>query len=297
VTEAALAGSLVALPTPFRDGALDLEALEELVDEHARRGTAGVVVAGTTGEAPALERRERAELLAAALSAAAERLAVVAGVGTNATRETVELARAAERGGAHALLVVTPYYVRPQQEGLVQHFGAVAEAFELPLVLYEVPSRTGVELAVESAARIAETWPNAVALKSAVRDLAKVERLVRETPLSILCGEDALLADFAQRGAAGAVSVVGNLAPEAVVELLRAAQPGGEPERAAALVEELAPLVSALFVETNPVPLKAMLARLGRCRPDVRLPLAPLSVASAARVEEALAAAGLVAAA
>jgi 4-hydroxy-tetrahydrodipicolinate synthase len=283
-------GSLVALPTFFRDGELDLETLGRAIDWHAVQGSDGVVVLGTTGEAATLSDAERAEVLEHALGRAAGRMPVIAGTGTNCTRKTIEHTRAAEAAGADGALVVTPYYNRPTQAGLVAHYRAVAEATSLPIALYNVPSRTGCDLLPETASAIAAACPNAVAIKEASGTVERGARLLADGALAVLAGEDLLMAELARRGAAGAVNVVGNVAPARVAELLRAAsgRRDGDPERARELEESLAPLVHALFVETNPVPVKAALSMLGFGSEEVRLPLVPVSPAGRNRVRAAL---------
>jgi 4-hydroxy-tetrahydrodipicolinate synthase len=288
-------GSLVALPTPFTGDALDLDAFERLVDDHARRGTHGVVVAGTTGESATLSDVERGALVRAAVSAAAGRLAVIAGVGTNCTRTSADLARAATRAGADGLLAVTPYYNRPSPRGLERHIAVLAGAGDRPLVLYNVPSRTGCDMSVALVERLCQAHATIVGLKEATERVERV-RWLAERGVAVWCGEDGRLADFLAAGAVGAVGVVGNLVPERVVELI-AASLRGDLHRAQALQAELDPLVSALFVESNPVPVKTALELLGRCRATVRAPLAELEEASRTTLEAALRTAGLLVAA
>lgn len=287
-------GSWVALPTPFRDGELDLAALRRLIDRHAAGGTDGVVVGGTTGEPPTLTEAERRRALEVAVEHAAGRLPVMAGVGTNATRTTVELARFAEGAGAASLLVVTPYYNRPGRTGLVRHFGAVAEVTRLPVVLYNVPKRTGVDLLPDAAAEIGGRHANVVAIKEASGTLERARDLRRRAPeLDLICGEDGLIADFRALGAVGAISVVGNVAPDDTAELVRQAGPEGDSRRAAEAAERLGPLVRALSLETNPVPVKAALALLGLCTEEVRLPLVPLEDRNRTLLTDTLRALGL----
>lgn len=281
-------GSYVALPTPFRDGHLDLEALEAHADDLVSRGTDGLVACGTTGEAATLSNDERDEVLRAALRGASGRVPVIAGIGTNATHSSIELAIAAERCGAYGLLAVTPYYNRPNAEGLKQHFLKLAHATELPLVLYNVPSRTGVDLTPELVAEIAEEDARVVAIKEASGELERATRIAELTDVDILCGEDRLTMAYMTAGAMGTIGVVGNLVPEKVAELVRAAHPGSNRLRAETLDEELAPLVRALFLDTNPIPLKAALALLGRCQDELRLPLVPLAAGLRPRLEQAV---------
>lgn len=291
--EATIEGSYVALPTPFRGERVDLDAFSELIDEQVAGGTDGIVVCGTTGESSTLSEYERRSLIHAAVDYARGRLQVVAGVGTNCTRTTVELTRFAVSCGADAVLVVTPYYNRPSPRGLLLHYGAIAEASAIPVVLYNVPSRTGVDLAPDLVAEIASRCPSVVAIKEATTLVERVRQIRESAGLGVLCGEDSRLAEFAAEGAEGAVSVIGNLLPVEVAELLAVARPGGDPERAGQLVARIAPLVRALFVEVNPVPLKTALAILGRCDGDVRPPLAALEPRARGVVEEALRGVGL----
>jgi len=281
-------GSYVALPTPFEHDQLDLDALRSLIDEHASRATAGVVVCGTTGEAATLDERERHTVIHAAVEFAAGRLQVIAGVGTNATRSTVELARFAGACGVDGVLVVTPYYNRPSRRGLLGHYGAVADATGVPVILYNVPSRTGMDLRPDLAEDLARHCSNVVAIKEATDSPERIRELCASSNLAVLCGEDRRLADFMQYGGVGAISVTGNVAPDAVAELIETAKPGGDAARATQLAERLAPLIRDLFVEVNPVPVKSTLAWLGRCRAEVRGPLAALEDESRLQLERTL---------
>lgn len=291
--EITIEGSYVALPTPFRNERVDMDAFSELVDEHVAAGTDGIVVCGTTGEASTLSEYERRSLIHAAVDFARGRLPVMAGVGTNCTRSTVEMTRFATSCGADAVLVVTPYYNRPSPRGMLLHYGAIAEATTIPVVLYNVPSRTGVDLEPAVIAEIASRFPTVVAIKEATPRIERVREILATSRLAVLCGEDSHLLEFAAAGAVGAISVIANLLPAEVAELLRVARPGGDAARARELAARIAPLSRALFVESNPVPLKAALAALGRCQAEVRAPLAPLEPRSKAVVDEALRAAGL----
>ncbi len=281
-------GSLVALPTPFDGEGTDLKAFQEMIDFHVEHGTHGIVVAGTTGEASTLSEHERRSLIHAAIEFAAGRIPVIAGVGTNSTLETVELARFAGACGADALLVVTPYYNRPSRTGLLRHFGAIADVTGTPIVLYNVPGRTGTDLDPGLAAELSRAHENIVAIKEATNSIQRAREVIENTDLAVFCGEDSSIADFMQLGAAGAISVAANLVPDEVAELVEAARPGGDSVRAAELVEFLAPLVRDLFIEVNPVPLKAALARLKRCSGSVRAPLAELEDAHRVQLESTL---------
>lgn len=283
-----LQGSFVALPTPFRSGAVDLAALQNLIEWHVMQGSDGLVLAGTTGESATLTEVERRALFDAAVACSRGRIPIVAGVGTNCTRTTVETARAAVASGVEAVLVVTPYYNRPSKKGLELHYGAVAEAVSKPIVLYNVPSRTGCDLQPETVRAIADRFAHVVAVKEALPSTERVKRLVGETPCAVLCGEDGMIADFMGLGAVGVIGVVNNVVPAKVAELVRRATPDGDHVRAARLVEEIAPLVKDLFIETNPVPVKTALAAMKKCGDEVRLPLAPLEDANRKRLESTL---------
>lgn len=287
-------GSLVALPTPFQNGVLDLASFREIVDLHATSGTSAIVVAGTTGECATLTGDERRTLLRAAIDFAAGRIPVIAGIGTNCTRTTVELARFAAASGAAGLLVVTPYYNRPSRRGLLLHFGAVAEAAPIPTILYNVPGRTGTDLTPDIVHELQSRHDSIIAIKEASGSLERAEELLSAGRISVLCGEDSQIRTFMALGADGAVNVVGNLLPNEVAELIACASPNSPgrpaaPARAELLCETLAPLVRDLFIETNPVPLKAALAQMGRCTEEVRAPLAPLEARNAAALEATLA--------
>ena len=288
-------GSFVALPTPFRGERLALDDLEELVELHAARDTAGIVVAGTTGEASTLNDFERRSLIHAAVDASRGRLQVIAGVGTNCTHKSIELARFAAGCGVDGLLAVTPYYNKPTRKGLLLHFGLLADATDVPLVLYNVPGRTGLDMAPEVTAELAVRHETVVAIKETVADVERVRALVASGAIDVLCGEDALLFEYLEAGAVGNIGVTSNLLPDAVAELCRVGRADGDPERARELAASLAPVTRALFLETNPGPVKAALELLGRCSAALRPPLAPLEDETRARLEQALRRAGLLA--
>jgi len=263
------AGSMVAIVTPFRDGAVDVDAFGGLVEWHLASGTAAIVVSGTTGEAATLRMEEREALCRRAVEICKGRCPVVAGTGTNATWSTVESTRAAVGWGVDGLLVVTPYYVKPTQAGLLAHFEEVARAAGgCPIIAYDVPGRTGVTIAEDTCHRLARI-PGVVALKDATHDVERAARLAHETPLTILSGDDALTLPLMRGGARGVISVTANIVPDRMARLCA--------EQDAALHEQLVPLFQALFVESNPIPLKFALAAMGRIRNELRLPLVPLS--------------------
>jgi 4-hydroxy-tetrahydrodipicolinate synthase len=282
----ALHGAIPALITPFRadDAALDTAALSRLAERAAARGATAVVVCGSTGEGPALRRQEHARAVRAAVEAVATRIPVVAGVGAPCTEAAVALAVAAERCGAASLLVSAPPYVKPGQEGLRAHVRAVAASTGLPVVLYDVPSRAGVAFADETVARLRDD--GAVhAVKDATADLARPARLRRlcGADLPQLSGDDATAAAHLAMGGAGCVSVTANVVP-ALCAALQAAWAARDLDRFAELRDALAPLSDVLFAETNPVPVKAALARLGLCGDALRLPLTRATEATRVRL-------------
>ena len=294
-------GSLVALPTPFDGEGLDLAALRRLVKAHARCGTSGIVACGTTGETAVLSRQEQDEVVETVLAHAGS-MSVLVGVGTNSTRSTIQRARevaslVVDGSRVDGLLAVTPYYNRPSRAGLDLHFDALADAVELPIVLYNVPARTGVDLAPQQARSIAARHANVVAIKEASGDPERIEALRGDPNLTVLCGEDTLIGEFMARGAAGAINVAGNVLPGPMAEWIDSARPTGDPDRAQVLASELMPFIQAMFVETNPAPVKEALALLGCCSSAVRPPLAPLTPHSREQVAAALGLArGLIAA-
>jgi 4-hydroxy-tetrahydrodipicolinate synthase len=251
-------GSFVAIVTPFRDDDVDHGAFDDLVEWQLEQGTSGIVVCGTTGEAATLHPEERDGLVRRAREITRGRCPLVVGTGTNDTRTTVALSRSAAEGGADALLVVTPYYNKPTQAGLEAHFRAVAAAGSgCPVILYDVPGRTGVTFEEGTLRRLAQV-PDIVALKDATHDHERAARLIADTPLTLLSGDDGQTLALMQRGAAGVISVAANVVPAAVARLCA--------DRDPALDARLQPLFDALFVETNPIPVKFGLAEMGRIR-------------------------------
>ena len=289
INSRSLSGCYTALVTPFHDGPIDETALRALVERQIAGGVSGLVPCGTTGEAPALAASEWDRVVSVVVETAGGRVPVLAGTGSNNTVAVVERTRRARTLGADGALVVTPYYNRPTQDGLYRHFTAIAEAVDLPLVLYNVPGRTGVNLLPETVARLAEV-PTIVGIKEASGSLDQASQIVREAnrDFVILSGDDSLTLPMMGIGAMGVISVVSNIAPEAVSALTSACLTG-EFGSGRSLHLALFDLCRAMFVETNPVPVKAAAALLGYSSPEVRLPLAPLSEAAQRRVETALA--------
>jgi 4-hydroxy-tetrahydrodipicolinate synthase len=285
-------GVIVALVTPFRDdGTIDVAALDDLVERLIAARVDGLVPCGTTGESATLTHDEHRQVISSVVRRARGRVKVIAGTGSNNTSEAVSLTRFAKEAGADGALVITPYYNRPSQEGLYRHFRAVAEAAPIPIVLYNVPSRTACHLEPETAARL-QSIPNIVAVKEASGSLEAVSRLRSATRLAVLAGDDSLTLPSLALGAVGVVSVAANVAPEPCVEMVRRFR-AGDSAGALEIHDRLFPLFRALFIETNPVPVKAALRLLGRGTGAVRLPLCGLSDANAARLATVVAECGL----
>lgn len=289
-----LSGSLVAIVTPMHeDGSLDLDAYRRLVDWHVEEGTDAIVAVGTTGESATVDPEEHVEIIRVAVEAARGRVKVIAGSGANSTREAIELTAHARRVGADASLQVVPYYNRPTQEGMYRHFRAVAEAVDLPIVLYNVPSRTAADLLVDTALRLSQV-PGVIGIKDASGDLSRVVEMRRRGRADFLqfSGNDDSALAFILLGGQGVISVTANVAPRAMSELCRAAL-AGDVARARALNERLMPLHLRLFAEPNPIPTKWALARMGRIGTGIRLPLVPLSAAAQDLVAAAMRESGI----
>ncbi|MBI5781780.1 MAG: 4-hydroxy-tetrahydrodipicolinate synthase [Rhodocyclales bacterium] len=289
-----ITGSLVAIVTPMHeDGSLDWERFRALIDWHIAEGTDGIVVVGTTGESPTVSFEEHVELIRVAVAHAAGRIPIIAGTGANSTREAIYLAQAAKDAGATAHLSVVPYYNRPTQEGLYRHFRAIAEAVELPMILYNVPGRTVADLSSDTVLRLAQV-PNVVGIKEATGNLDRACDLIDRVPEGFLLysGDDMTAMAFMLLGGHGTISVTANVAPRLMHEMCAAAV-AGDGVRARELNRRLVGLHRDLFCEANPIPVKWALARMGRIADGIRLPLTPLSSLYHDRVRAALARAGI----
>jgi 4-hydroxy-tetrahydrodipicolinate synthase len=286
------AGVTVALVTPFRDGDIDFAALRHLVDWHIEQGTDCLSPVGTTGESPTLDHEEHERVIATVIERAAGRIKVVPGTGSNSTREAIRLTRFAQRSGASGALMVGPYYNQPTQEGYYRHFAAVAEACDLPIVLYNIPGRTASNIVPETLARLAEI-PSIVAVKEATGSLDQASHIASLCDLTILSGDDSLTLPLMSIGGRGVVSVVGNLVPRDLKALV-SAYDAGKPAEALQWHRRLFPLCRDLLsLATNPIPLKTAMKLLGRGSGEVRLPLCPLDDAGEARIGRTLRAYGL----
>ncbi len=287
-------GAMTALVTPMRDGHLDLEALEKLVDWQIASGIDALVPCGTTGESATLSHEEHAEVVRHVVKAANKRVPIIAGAGSNSTAEAIALSKAARAAGADGLLHITPYYNKPTQDGLYHHFKSIAEAVPLPIVLYNVPSRTSVDMAPDTVARLCDV-PNIVAIKEATGQVTRTQQLHARVGerLTILSGEDAINFPLYAVGARGCISVVSNVAPKLVAETWDAVA-ANDFARARALHYKSLPLADALFLETNPIPAKAALAMMGRIGPEIRAPLYAMSAGPRDKLRAVLSEQGIV---
>jgi len=287
-------GSIVALATPMHDdGSVDYPTLRRLIDWHIAEGTDCIGVVGTTGESPTVNVDEHCEIIRVSVEQAAARVPIMAGCGANSTAEAIELTRFAKRIGANCQLQVVPYYNKPTQEGQHLHFKAIAEAVDLPMVLYNVPGRSVADMAHDTVLRLAQV-PGIVAIKEATGNIDRAQWLIREAPagFSIYSGDDPTAVALMLCGGHGNVSVTANVAPRLMHELCLAAI-AGDRQRAMALQFQLLPLHKQLFVEANPIPVKWAMARMKLCGGTLRLPMTPLTAANEAAVEAALSACGL----
>lgn len=286
-------GSIVAIVTPFRNGLVDEAALQSLIDWHLAEGTHGFVPVGTTGESPTLSHPEHERVIELCIEAVAGKRPVIAGTGSNSTEEAISLTRHAKRAGADAALVVTPYYNRPTQEGLYAHYKAVHDAVDLPIIVYNVPARCGVDILPETLGRLAKL-PNIVGVKDASADIVRPlqTHAACGDDFCQLSGEDANVVGFLAHGGQGCISVTANVAPRLCAQLHEAWRAGRRDE-ALAIHRRLLPLHQALFCESSPTPTKYALSRLGRCTSEMRLPLVKISERGRMQVDAALEAVGL----
>ncbi len=289
----ALRGSMVALVTPFRNDAVDEPALKRLTERHVEAGTSALVPCGTTGESATLSFEEHDRVIDVTVQAARGRIPVIAGTGSNNTREAIRLTRHAKEAGADAALLISPYYNKPTQRGLYLHFKAIAEAVDIPLILYNIASRTAVNIEPETFAQLA-TLPHIVGVKESSGNLEQMSRILQLTQgkLALLSGDDALTLPVLAVGGTGVISVAANIVPRDVRALVEAFLAGRHDE-ACKQHQRLLPLVKALFLETNPIPVKTAMGLLGMIQPELRLPLCEMSEANLGRLKRALEVYGL----
>ena len=281
-------GSITALITPFKDGAVDEAAMRHLVDWQISEGTHALVPVGTTGESPTLSHDEHERTVEMVVDAAAKRVPVIAGAGSNATAEAIAFSEHAEKAGADGVLHVTPYYNKPTQDGLYAHFEAISRATRLPIIIYNIPGRSVVDMSAETMGRLA-ALDNIVGVKDATADLGRVaqqEAACGENFIQ-LSGEDATAVEFIKQGGHGCISVASNVAP-ALCSAMQEAALTGDFATAEQVLARLKPLMDALFCETSPSPVKYAMARLGLCAEEIRLPLLPASAAARAKVDAAM---------
>jgi 4-hydroxy-tetrahydrodipicolinate synthase len=287
-------GSFTALVTPFKNGSLDEKAFRELVDWQIAEGTRGLVPVGTTGESPTLSHDEHRRVVEWCVEQARRRVPVIAGAGSNSTAEAIDFARHAQKAGADAVLIVTPYYNKPTQEGLYRHFKAINDAIDLPIFIYNIPSRSVVDMSVDTMLRLFEL-SNVAGVKDATANVVRVsqQRQAMGPGFNQLSGEDASALGFMAHGGHGCISVTSNVAPRLCAEFQNACL---RDDYAAALnfQDKLMPLHTALFIETNPAPAKYALSLLGKCEETVRLPMVPLAEQTRSAVRAAMVHAGLI---
>jgi 4-hydroxy-tetrahydrodipicolinate synthase len=287
-------GSFTALVTPFRNGSLDEQAFRQLVDWQIAEGTSGLVPVGTTGESPTLSHPEHMQVVEWCVDQANGRVPVVAGAGSNSTKEAIELSQHAEKAGADAVLIVTPYYNKPTQEGLYQHYKAINDAIGIPIIIYNIPPRSVIDMSVDTMKRLFEL-KNIAGVKDATANVVRVsqQRAAMGADFNQLSGEDATALGFMAHGGHGCISVTANVAPRLCAEF-QAACLRGDFSAALKYQDKLMPLHTALFIETNPAPAKYALSVLGKCADTVRLPMVPLAERTKVAVREAMVHAGLI---
>jgi len=270
-------GSIVAIVTPFKDGKFDEKAYEQLIQWHIQQGTDAIVAVGTTGESATLTYEEHFRVIEVAIKAANKRIPIIAGTGANATEETIMMTREAEKMGADGALLVAPYYNKPTQEGIYRHYKAVADAVGIPLILYNVPGRTAVNITPDTVARLAEI-ENIVAIKEASGNIRQVSDIIRlcGDKITVLSGDDFTTFAIMMLGGKGVISVTANIVPDKVAALCKACLEG-KLEEARKLHFELEPLNAAMFIETNPIPVKTALAMMGKIAEELRLPLCEMA--------------------
>lgn len=271
-------GSIVALVTPFKDDKVDEAKIKELIDFQVRNGTQGIVPCGTTGESPTLSHEEHQRVVEICIEATAGRVPIIAGTGSNSTAEAISLTKHAAKAGAQAALVVTPYYNKPSQEGIFRHFKAIAESVDIPIILYNIAGRTARNIETPTVVRLVHNCKNIIGVKEASGSLDQMQDVIQQCPKNfiLLSGDDGLTLPVLSIGGVGVISVLANIVPREVVKLIDAFN-RGHLRQAREQHYFLLPLVKALFIDTNPIPVKAAMGLLGMCEPDLRLPLCPLS--------------------
>ncbi len=282
-------GSIVAIVTPFKNGKIDENKLRELIDFQIKNKTSGIVPCGTTGESATLNFDEHEKVIEITIDQVNKRVPVIAGTGSNSTEEAVMLTKQAASAGADASLQVSPYYNRPTQKGLYEHFKAIAQSVKIPIILYNIAGRTGVNIEPETIAKLATDCKNIVAVKEASGSLDQMSRIKQLCPKSfqLISGDDSLTLPILSIGGIGIISVVANIIPGDVADLVTAFEKG-DIKKARQLHYKLLPLIKAVFLETNPIPIKTALGLLGMCEPDLRLPMCSMSSDNLVKLKKAL---------
>ncbi len=287
-------GSMVALVTPFKNGKVDWGSLEGLVEFHIKNGTQGIVPCGTTGESATLTHEEHNDVVKAVVKAAKKKVPVIAGTGSNSTQEAIDFTREAEKAGVEGALLISPYYNRPTQEGIYQHYKKVASTVGIPLIIYNIPSRTGSKIEPETLARLSEI-KNIAGVKEATGSVDQAIDVLRlcGDRLAVYSGEDSLTFSLMALGGKGVISTVANVAPKEMSELTQACMQG-DWERGRKLQFQLIPLIRSLFIETNPIPVKTALSLMGKCQGELRLPLTPMAEPNLKKLKQAITDFGLI---
>ncbi len=282
-------GSIVAIVTPFRDSKIDEKKLRDLIEFHIKNGTSGIVPCGTTGESATLSFQEHDRVIEINIEQVKKRIPVIAGTGSNSTEEAIMLTRHAAKAGADASLQVSPYYNRPTQKGLYEHFKAVAESVNIPIILYNIASRTGVNIEPETIAKLAHDCKNIVGVKEASGNLDQMSRIKQlcGQNFDLISGDDSLTLPILSVGGTGVISVVANIVPRDVANLVAEFEKGNL-KKAREIHYKLLPLIKAVFFETNPIPIKTAMGLLGMCEPDLRLPMCAMSVENLEKLKQAL---------
>ena len=286
-------GSMVALVTPFKEGKIDWQSLDALVDFHIKNGTNGIVPCGTTGESATLDHREHHEVVQRVIKAVNKRVPVIAGTGSNSTGEAVELTRGAEKVGADGALLISPYYNRPTQEGIYQHYKKVAESVGIPIIVYNIPARTGSKIEPETLARLSEI-KNVAGVKEATGSVEQAIDVIRlcGDDLAVYSGEDSLTFSLMALGGKGVISTVANIVPKEMSQLTEACLKGNW-ESGRKLQLKLIPLIRSVFLETNPIPIKTALSLMSKCTGEMRLPLTPMSEGNLKKLKQTMTEFGL----
>ncbi|OGX14921.1 MAG: 4-hydroxy-tetrahydrodipicolinate synthase [Omnitrophica WOR_2 bacterium RBG_13_41_10] len=287
-------GSIVAIVTPFKDNKVDERNLRELIEFHIKNGTSGIVPCGTTGESATLSFQEHDRVIEITIDQVKKRIPVIAGTGSNSTEEAIMLTRHAEKAGADGSLQVSPYYNRPTQKGLYEHFKAIAHAVNIPIILYNIASRTGVNIEPETIAKLADDCKNIVGVKEASGSLDQMSRIKQlcGEKFDLISGDDSLTLPVLSIGGVGIISVVANIVPKDVANLVTEFEKGNM-QKAKEIHYKLLPLIKAVFLETNPIPIKTAMGLLGMCEPDLRLPMCAMSPENLEKLKKALADYGL----